>query len=76
MDPEKAVKIAREYDPAYNFCTEYPDAWVFSVNDGVERIGGSGSPLAVMKDTLESVGMPEYTERTTAEPVIINQFSL
>lgn len=47
---DEALELAkREYPHLINHYEEYRDYYVFDNNDGVERIGGSMSPIVIRK---------------------------
>lgn len=47
---QKALEIAKEkYPHEINYYEEYRDYYVFSHEDGIERVGGDYSPVVIRK---------------------------
>ena len=60
IDLTAAIKMAKERNEKYNAVQEYADAYVFSVDDGVERDGGGDSPIVIEKGTGRFLRWAEY----------------
>ena len=57
----EAIKLAKEHNSAYDYCTEYENAYLFSIKDFLS-IGGFDSPVAVMKETGQCFNMTHFID--------------
>lgn len=63
---EKAIVKARAINKNYNYCTEYSDAYLFSVKDS-EEIGGAALPIAIMKSDEKIYNINAYIDITKSD---------
>lgn len=54
---EEAKSAALEVNDAYNYCTEYEGAYLFSDYDSLS-IGGLASPIVIVKETGAVLSYP------------------
>lgn len=60
LDLVKAAAIAKKRNEKYNAVQEYADAFVFFIDDGIERDGGGDGPIIVEKNTGNLLRWAEY----------------
>ena len=56
---KQAVASAREIFPEFDRCVEYEKGYLFAKSDS-EGVGGSGSPLAILKEDGRAVGIAAF----------------
>lgn len=66
---EEAIKLAKDINNSYNYCTEYENAYLFSIKDFLS-FGGFDSPVAVMKETGECFNMTHFVDCVDAGALV------
>lgn len=56
---KEALELGKELLPEANYFTEEEEAFIFSVKNSLD-IGGSRSPVVILKATGQSLGLPAY----------------
>ena len=57
---EKAIELAKNWNPKYDTCQEYEDAFEFYIDDGIERAGGSDNASIFEKATGKRIQWAIY----------------
>ena len=72
---DRIKKTALSYNPKFDYCVEYADAFFFCVHDD-DAVGGPNQPVVVMKENGEVFSMIEYIQLGNADGTIIDEFNL
>ena len=59
LDFADAMRVIDKYEHAFDYCTEYSDAFVFSKLDSM-TFGGGESPVAVLKEDGSCINFVAY----------------
>ena len=67
---EEALKIAKEFKPNTDNCTEYENGYVFGSSDDEFYVGGYGhTPCVILKSNGKVISMPEFVIKGTGKEI-------
>ena len=67
---EEALKMAKEFKPNIDNCTEYENGYVFGCSDDDNYVGGYGhTPCVILKTNGIITSMPEFIIKGTGEEI-------
>ena len=64
-----ARRIAENYLSDINYCEEYENAFVFFNAGSGEDVSGADAPIAVLKNSGETMSLEEYLEKHGRERI-------